>query len=124
MAKILIADDENTIPPLLAAYLPDHEVVEIYFVDEAISEVKKTVFDLIVTDLDFKQSKDGIDVIKATIDSPNKTTPRLINTSLPRFSPDEKKFLEELNVKIVVGKPDIHPILREIRDKLERTMKI
>jgi len=120
MAKILIADDENTIPPLLAAYLPNHEVVEIYFADEAIAEIKKTIFDLIVTDLDFKQSKDGIDVIKATIDSPNKATPRLINTSNPRFSPDEKRLLEYLDVKIVIGKPYFQAILQEIQETLKK----
>jgi|SRR5690606_29589141 len=124
MARILFADDEKLITELAEIHLSEHELTLINDVDQAIEAVKNVVYDLIVSDLDFKQPLNGIDIMRASIHSPNKNTPKIINTSFPRFTEEEKKVVKELEIEVVVGKPNMKHVVDAIQKKLQQVMKI
>lgn len=65
MAKILVVDDERSIRITLTVFLEkeNHEVLAVSNVEEALAEIEKSTFDLIVSDV-IMSGKSGLDLLK------------------------------------------------------------
>jgi DNA-binding response OmpR family regulator len=102
--RILFVDDEPAIRATLAAILRRYGfmVTVAATVAEALDEIKKQEFDLLLSDLNIESERDGYTVIRAMRDA----NPNCINIVLTGY-PDEESAAEglELGIHDYIAKP-------------------
>ena len=102
--RILFVDDEPAIRATLAIILRRYgfTVIVASTVGQAIEEIKKQEFDLLLTDLNIEGKRDGYNIVRAM----RQANPNCINIVLTGY-PDEESAAEglELGIDDYIAKP-------------------
>jgi DNA-binding response OmpR family regulator len=102
--RILFVDDEPAIRATLAVILRRYgfTVIVASTVGQAIEEIKKQEFDLLLTDLNIEGKRDGYNIVRAM----RQANPNCINIVLTGY-PDEESAAEglELGIDDYIAKP-------------------
>ncbi len=116
--RLLFVDDEPSIRLTLPAILQNHgfEVCVAATVHEAISEIAKNEFDVLLSDLNIGSERDGFDVVKAM----RQAHPRCITillTGYPAFESAVEGIRHQID-DYVVKPADIEALVKLMNDKL------
>jgi DNA-binding NtrC family response regulator len=118
MAHLLVIDDEGDIRHLYAAELEDdgHTVVTCSSSKEALEQLQKQAFDLIVLDIQLDQ-ENGLDLLQQ-IARMRESTPVILCTAYSCYKDDFSSWLAEA---YVVKSSDLDELKREVRRILEKS---
>jgi DNA-binding NtrC family response regulator len=116
--KLLFVDDEPSIRLTLPAILQSHgfDVCVASTVNEAISEIAKKEFDVLLSDLNIGSERDGFDVVKAM----RKANPRCVTillTGYPAFETAVEGIRHQID-DYVVKPADIDSLVNLVNGRL------
>lgn len=116
--RLLFVDDEPSIRLTLPAILQNHgfEVSVAGSVNEAVAQIAKNEFDVLLSDLNIGSERDGFDVVKAM----RQAHPRCVTillTGYPAFETAVEGIRHQID-DYVVKPADIDSLVRLMNDKL------
>lgn len=116
--RLLFVDDEPSIRLTLPAILQSHgfDVSIAATVNEAISQIAKNEFDVLLSDLNIGSERDGFDVVKAM----RQAHPRCVTillTGYPAFETAVEGIRHQID-DYVVKPADIESLVKLVNDKL------
>jgi ActR/RegA family two-component response regulator len=116
--RLLFVDDEPSIRLTLPAILQNHgfDVCVAATVNEAISEIAKKEFDVLLSDLNIGSERDGFDVVKAMRQAHPQCITILL-TGYPAFETAVEGIRHQID-DYVVKPADIESLVKLMNDKL------
>jgi signal transduction histidine kinase len=119
--RILVVDDEESIQKLLTGVLEmdGHEVVLANNGREALEEVGRQPFDLIITDIKMPVMS-GTDLYKRLSDSGNRLARRVIFITGDTVAPETRRFLQTVENAVLAKPFRLRDVRESVREALAR----